>query len=220
MKNAVARFYDFLARPLFPSARLLLAVLVIPLLLSLTQPLWRISMLAPQYPSGLYLDIYAHKVDAGNDGHDVVEINTLNHYIGMHKIERSELADLDWLPFALGALALLTLRVAAIGDVLALLDLTVLCTYVFLFSFGRFYYRLYVFGHHLDPTAPVKVQPFTPVVFGTKQIANFTTTSLPQAGSLLVTAFAVGAVALLVWHLVAGRLAAERADRTAATRSA
>ena len=68
MKNAIGRFYDFLARPLFPSARLLLGLLVVPLLLSLSQPLWRISMTAPQYPQGLYLHHQpaAHRRAAGD----------------------------------------------------------------------------------------------------------------------------------------------------------
>ena len=60
------------------------------------------------------------------------------------------------------------------------------------------------------PDAPVKVQPFTPAIFGTKQIANFTTHSAPQAGSWLLAVFATGIVVLLLWHLVAGRREAVR----------
>jgi hypothetical protein len=39
----------------------------------------------------------------------------------MKKLDRADFTDLDWIPFAIGALALLALRVAAIGDVRALL---------------------------------------------------------------------------------------------------
>ena len=195
---------------------MVLAVLVVALVLSFTQPLWQIFLVAPQYPQGLRMDIYAYKLDGGNDGHDVAEINNLNHYIGMHKIDRSELADLDWLPFALGAMALLALRVAVVGDVRSLLDLAVMCHYVFLFSLGRFYYKLYSFGHHLDPTAPVHIAPFTPGVLGVKQIANFTTHSWPQGGTFMAATFASGVMVILAWHLVSGRLAAGRAERQAA----
>lgn len=205
MKNAVARFYDYLGRPLFPAARLLLAALVVPLVLSFTQPLWRIHMLAPQYPDGLYLDIYAHKLDGGNEGHDIVEINTLNHYIGMKHLDRAELSDLDWLPFGFGVLALMALRVAAIGTVRSLIDLTVFNLYVCSFAFARFIYKLYLYGHDLDPTAPVKVQPFTPAIFGTKQIANFTTHSYPGVGGYLIFAYAAGITLLTVWYLWDGR---------------
>ena len=161
-------------------------------------------MKAPQYPKGLYMEIYAHKLDGGHGGHDIEEINNLNHYIGMHKIDRGELSDLDWIPFAVGLLVVLALRCAVIGNVRALIDLVVMTGYVTAFAFGRFIYKLYVFGHNLDPSAPLKLKPFTPAIIGTKQIANFTTTSMPQTGSILVGIFATGITVLLVWHLVAG----------------
>ena len=196
------RFQAFLDRPLFPSARAALAILTIPLLLSFTMPIWKISMVAPQYPGGLYMDIWTYKLEGGADGQHIKEINTLNHYIGMHGIDDAASADLGWIPFALGALVLIALRVAAIGNVRSLLDLTVLTSYVSLFAFGRFIYRLYVFGHDLAPTAPVKI--------GTKQIANFTTTSLPMAGSYGIGLFVTGLLAITAWHLLAGRLEAKR----------
>jgi hypothetical protein len=213
MRPALARFYDFLDRPLFGWGRLGLAVLVIPLLLAFTAPLWRIEMKAPQYPKGLSLDIYAHKLEAGHEGRDLQEINTLNHYIGMHKIDRTELSDLDWIPFALIALALLTLRCAVIGNVRALVDLMVMGSFVALFSMARFVYKLYVYGHALDPQAPLKVEPFTPAILGEKQIANFHTASWPQMGSLYIGIFLVGLTAITAWHLIAGRLAFSRAPK-------
>ncbi len=213
VKQQLARFYEFLDRPLFGWARIVLALLVIPLVLAFGEPLWRISLRAPQYPNGLWMDVYMHKVEGGNDGQHIKEINTLNHYIGMHKIDRGELADLDWIPFAIGLLIVLALRCAAIGNVRSLIDLIVMTGYVTVFAFGRFIYKLYVFGHNLDPTAPLKVKPFTPAIFGTKQIANFTTTSMPQLGSALVGVFATGVAVLLCWHLLAGRAAMMRGER-------
>ncbi|MCY1016526.1 hypothetical protein [Pyxidicoccus sp. MSG2] len=204
------KFHAFLDKPLFDRARLVLALLVVPLLLTFTAPLWRIDLSAPQYPEGLSMQIWSYKLEGGGDGQHIQEINTLNHYIGMHAIDRAALSDLDWLPFAVGALALLALRVAALGSVRSLLDLTVLTAYVSLFGLGRFAYKLYVFGHDLSPTAPVKVEPFMPALLGTKQIANFTTASYPGLGSLYLGLFATGVVALTVWHLFVGRLRASR----------
>jgi copper chaperone NosL len=216
MKNALGRFYDFLDRPIYTRARLALVALVIPLILAFTAPLWKISLQAPQYPKGLYMEIFAHKLDGGHGGHDITEINTLNHYIGMHKIDRAELSELDWMPFALFALALLTLRCAAIGNVRMLVDLVVVTGFVASYSMGRFVYKLYVFGHNLDPKAPLEVEPFTPAIFGRKQIANFATESYPQLGSVYIGVFIAGVTGLLLWHLIAGRLAAARADARAA----
>lgn len=191
-----ARFYTALESGLLGRVRLLLAFLTFPLLLSFTFPLWHIRMVAPQYPRGLDLNIFAHTVTG-----DIQEVNTLNHYIGMARIDRAELSDLDWIPFALGALVLLTLRVSAIGKGRDLVDLFVLFFYFSAFSMGRFVYKLYVYGHNLDPRAPFTVEPFTPPILGTQQIANFTTTSLPGLATFLVGVYALGLVALAGWHL-------------------
>ena len=205
MRQPADNFWDFLDAPLRGRARLLLLVLIVPLLASFAFPLWRISMKAPQYPEGLTMDIYSHKVVGGNDGHDVAEINVLNHYIGMHTITREELRDLDWIPFGLVAMALLALRAALLGNVRTMIDLSMIAAYVSAVAFGRFVYMLWDFGHHLSETAPVKVAPFMPVVFGSKKIANFWTHSMPQLGSLLMGAFTVGVWGITLWYLIRGR---------------
>jgi hypothetical protein len=183
------------------------------LLLSFTQPLWNIRMLAPQYPQGLQLDIFAHTIQGGNEGLDLNEINTLNHYIGMRKLDKAEFSDLEWIPFAIGVLALLTLRVAAIGDVRSLVDLAALALYFSTFSAARFAFQLYTYGHNLDPHAPIRMEPFTPAIFGTKQIANFTTASYPRGATFLIGAFVATVVVLAGWHLLR---AARRARAPAA----
>ncbi len=129
----------------------------------------------------------------------------------MRTLDREAMSDLDWIPFALGALAIFTLRVAAIGNVSALVDLGVMTFYVSLFAFGRFVYTLYIFGHNLKPDAPVKVPGFMPAVLGSKKIANFTTHSWPQGGSILLGIFVTGILVVLLWHLVSGRRAAVHA---------
>ncbi len=190
-----------LDQPLDRPARLALLLLIIPMLLSFLQPLWRIRLKAPQYPYGLTLDIYAYTLRGGHDGQDINEINELNHYIGMKKIERGQFTDLDWIPFALGVLVLLTLRAAAIGTVRSLVDISVLTLYVSLFAMARFVYREYVFGHNLDTHAPVRIQPFMPVILGRKQLANFTTYGIPGVGSVLLGIFVIGLVAVTMGEL-------------------
>ncbi len=195
------RFYAELDRPLHRWARVAVILLALPMALSFTQPLWRIKMEAPQYPHGLYMDIYSYKLGGGHDGHDITEINELNHYIGMMKIVEGAMKDLNWIPFAFGALILLALRAGAIGSIRTLVDLSVIVVYVSLFSLVRFWYQLYTFGHSLDPHAAVHVAPFMPVMLGTKQIANFTTHGYPMAGTVLVAAFALGLMGITAWHL-------------------
>ena len=64
-----------------PRAFLVLAFLL--LIPSYLFPLWTLTMFAPQYPEGLRMGIYSYKLEGGNNGQDVKEINVLNHYIGM-----------------------------------------------------------------------------------------------------------------------------------------
>ncbi len=205
MSNALDAFYRFLDEPIFPWARVVLAVLTIFVGLSFTAPMWHINMKAPQYPQGLDLYIYSYKVDGGNDGNDVQEINVLNHYIGMAPLDRAALSDLDWIPFLFAAMIILALRTAVIGKVGSMLDLLVMTTYAGAFGFGRLYYKLYTFGHNLDPRAPVTVEPFMPVMLGKKQIANFLTEAGPGLGTWYVAIFATGLTLLLLIHLIVGR---------------
>ena len=199
MQGPADRFHALMAEPLVPWTRLLLLGLVIPLALSFTQPLWNIHLVAPQFSQSLDLDIYSHTIEG-----DIGEINTLNFSIGMARIDPRAFSELDWLPFAMSALILLTLRVAAVGSVRSLIDLSVLLFYFSAFSMSRFYYTLYRFGHNLDPYATVEVEPFTPAMLGTQQIADITTSSYPQGGTWLIGAFALGVVFLTVWHVVRG----------------
>ncbi len=214
LKAGLAAFPESLNSTVRPRQRLLLAALVVPLCLSFFFPLWRISMKAPQYPRGLHMDIYAYKLDGGHDGHDVAELNELNHYIGMRKLDRAGVPELGWIPFAFGALALLTFRVAVLGRGRDLVDLSVVICYVTIFFFARFVLMLYRYGHDLDPTAALTLKPFMPVVIGSKQIANFTTQSYPLAGTFLTAIFAAGVVGLTLWHIFRGPRATAAASGT------
>jgi hypothetical protein len=211
MGNALDGFYRFLDEPIFPWARVVLALLTIFVGLSFTAPMWHINMSAPQYPEGLDLYIYSYTVEGGNDGNDIQEINVLNHYIGMAPLDRAALSDLDWIPFLFAGMIILALRTALVGKVGSMLDLLVLTTYAGIFGFGRLYYKLYTFGHDLDPKAPVTVDPFTPVMWGKKQIANFLTEAGPGLGTWYVAVFATGLTLLLLVHLARGRRAHVRA---------
>ena len=57
VRQQLSRFYEFLDRPLFGWSRVVLALLVIPLVLAFGEPLWKISLRAPQYPNGLWMDV-------------------------------------------------------------------------------------------------------------------------------------------------------------------
>ena len=196
--SRVSAMHGILDRPVNRTGRILLLAATLLLLLGGTLPLWRISLVAPQYAEGLTLDMYAYQIVAGNKGQDLAEINTLNHYIGMKPIAQADFLEMKVLPFAIGVFALLALRSVVIGRIVSLVDLSVLFLYFGAFSLGSFAYRLYTYGHQLDPHAPMKIAPFMPVVMGSQQIANFVQTSLPLAGTICMTAFLVLLIAALV----------------------
>jgi len=205
MTSWLSGFYRHLSDPIVPWTRLALAFAVIPLALASSLPLWRLHFEAPQYPKGLDLHIYSYTIAGGNDGVDLPEINTLNHYVGMKKLDPADFRDLDFLPFAMGALALLALRVAVIGDVRSLLDLAVLTGYFGIFSLGRFVYMLYNYGHSLDPRAPIQMAAFMPPVIGSKQMGNFVVSSWPGPGTFLMLVFATIVMGFALWHTLRPR---------------
>jgi len=181
-----------------PRARLTVLGAGALLIVALFFPLWQITMFANQFPEGIRLSIYAYKLVGGNGGADLQGINILNHYIGMRDIQAADFVEMKFIPFLLGVFVLLGLRTAVFARVRDLVDLTVLFVYFSLFSFGTFWYRMYSYGHQLDPEAAIKVPPFTPPVLGHQHIANFDVYSTPGLGTVLLAAFALGLVTLLV----------------------
>jgi hypothetical protein len=177
-------------------------------------PLWNLTMFAPQYPDGLRLDIYPYTLVGGNRGQDIKEINVLNHYIGMHELVNDSFTEFKWMPFVIGALGLLILRAAAHGTVVALVDVTMLFLYFGAFSLWSFGYKLYQYGHDLDPTAAVRVPPFTPPIFGYAKIANFEVYSYPQPATYAMAGVGVLLVAALTaaWVKSRRRAATEAAQ--------
>lgn len=191
------RFFDV---PLNLRSRLfvlLAAVLMVP---SYFTPLWEMTLYSNQFPDGLVLKIYSYKLEGGKTPNrdDLKEINSLNHYIGMRALQEEDFTEFQWIPFVVGGMALLALRVVVLGKMSALVDLVVLFSYFGLFSLWSFYHKLYLYGHTLDPTAAVKVPPFTPPVFGHRTMANFEVYNYPDVGSFFMVLVPV-ALATAIW---------------------
>jgi hypothetical protein len=202
VRALIERSNRFLELPLGLRPRGLLLLALVLLLPSYLFSLYDMTMFAPQYPEGLRLHIYSYKLDGGNEGQDVKEINVLNHYIGMRELDTASFTEFNWIPFVVGALGLLFLRTAVMGRMTHLVDTLVLYLYFGLFALWSFGFKMYTYGHSLSPTASVKVAGFTPPLFGYKKIANFEVYSYPGPGSY---ALAVVAVLLVLAMLLAWR---------------
>ncbi len=209
MQSFLERGTKFFDLPLSGSSRIVIVVAALALVFTLVFPLWTLTLYSNQFPDGLKLDIYSYKLEGGRteERDDLREINSLNHYIGMRPLLESDFAEFVWLPLVVGFFVIFALRAAVLGHMSNLVDSAVLFLYFGLFSLWSFYNKLYAYGHHLDPTAPVKVPPFTPTLFGSKQLANFTVFSYPAAASYFMAAFFV----LLVFAIWLSRPRQQRA---------
>ena len=205
MERLIKRIPVLLAEPLVSKSRLLVLLAALALVPTLILPIWHMTFLAQQYPEGLDLYIHSQSLVGGDDGNDLTEINVLNHYIGMPELKEEDFTEFKWIPLVLGLIAVLTLRAAAIGTLGSLLDVLVLSAYFAAFSMWSFYHKLYLYGHNLDPRAAVRVDPFTPPVFGHRLVGQFEVWSYPAAGSYLL---ALSGILLLVAFALSYRIAA------------
>jgi hypothetical protein len=133
----------------------------------------------------------------------------------MQKLDRAMFVELDWLPFGFGALGLLLLRASALGKVASLVDLSTITVYFTGFSVFRFVFKMHSYGHDLAHDAPIKIKPFMPALWGTKEVGNFTTHAYPGTGSYLLSVFALGLLFVTLFHLVEGRRRSRRERQSA-----
>lgn len=151
--------------------------------LSTVLPLWSMTMRAPQYPKGLHLHAYGTTMVG-----DLRELNILNHYIGMPPIEAPAFETAVF-PIGIGVLVALCL-LAPVNRWLQ--RRAVFATALTpLFILADLQWRLYLFGHSLDPHAPIRLKPFTPLVLGTSRMGNFESMSMVSTGILCLVGAAV-----------------------------
>lgn len=176
--------------PMRPISRIMIALSALALLVLLVVPIWRIDLAAPQYPEGLYLQIFADRFEG-----DVDKINGLNHYIGMAYIKNEMFQEFTYLPKVIMLLAALGLVAAAWGKrILLFLGLVTLSLFG-AWALWRMWDWGYAYGHNLDPRAAIKVEDmaYQPPLIGHKQLLNFDAWSTPDTGGWIL----FGVMALL-----------------------
>jgi len=146
-------------------------------------PIWRITLFAPQYPSGLSMDIWVDKI---TDENAMKNINILNHYVGMKMIEPDSIPELTYFPIVIYVLIGLGLLAAVIDRKKVYLSFVVLMILLGILGVYDFYLWEYDYGHDLSEMAPIKVpgQAYQPPLLGGKWLLNFYATSYPHWGSL------------------------------------
>jgi hypothetical protein len=205
--SASATRIAFPVRPATPSvvaasaAQLLeLALLVIAgalLLMSMVLPYWQITLHAPQYPKGLVVQAYLFEL-AG----DVSEVDGLNHYIGMMKLDDAATIERQIALVAIPLMALLAVASVWLRGVWRVLARLPIVIFPLVFIADLFAW-LYYAGHSLDPHAALSssIKPFTPSILGAGGIGQFTTEAEFLAGFALA---AFAALIVLIVSLIPG----------------
>ncbi len=195
----MTRAISFFGTPLGLPSRVLVFLAALLVLPSLLLPLWTMTLYSNQFPDGLELKIYSFKLEGekSENRDDLIEINSLNHYIGMRALKEDDFTEFKWIPFVLGAFILLGLRAVVLGRMSMVVDLFVMFVYFGLFSLWSFYHKLFLYGHELDPMAAIKIPPFTPPMLGHHTLANFEVYSYPAWGSLAMALVPVVLVAAI-----------------------
>ncbi len=182
-------------------SRLLLAAAALLLAAVYFLPLWKVHLVAPQYPEGLGMYISVDRVE-GVSEHDIRNINALNHYIGMKPIEPDAIPELRFMPIVVAVLIGAGLLAAAVGRRYLLYGWLALLVLVAAVGLVDFYRWGYDYGHNLDlENAAIKIpgMAYQPPLIGRKQLLNITATSLPAAGGVILI------VSLLLALLASGR---------------
>jgi nitrous oxidase accessory protein len=173
----------------------LLPVMFVPIL-----PLWKITLVAPQYREGLVMKIYVNDLQG-----DLRSINILNHYVGMKEIRPDAFPEFGYLPWVLTVFGGVALLAAIIGRrwaaFLGWLGFAVFGT-TMMFHFAAW---LHDYGSNLDPKAALKMGAFTPPLFGTNHLGNFTAHSYPHLGALILLLAGILGPVLVLMDLIAIR---------------
>lgn len=158
-------------------------------------PIWSISLDAPQYPEGIGLKIHVNTI-VGEEENDLQNINNLNHYIGMKRIEPDSIAELRYMPFIIGIMCALGIITGLIGKRNLVLAWAILFIIIGAVGLTDFYMWEYDYGHNLDPHAAIKIDgmSYQPPLLGSKQLLNFTAHSFPDAGGYIVGVSILGAL--------------------------
>ena len=135
---------------------------------------------------------------------DLHELTILNHYIGMPPIEAPAF-ETAMFPVGIALLVGLCL-IAPLHKWPRRLAVTATAAMP-LVILADLQWRLYLFGHSLNPTAPIRLKPFTPLVIGETHMGNFESHGMVSWG---FWCFVVAALLLYLGARIGRRAAARR----------
>jgi len=167
--------------------KVLLIIAGMLVLVSLLFPYWRVDLKAGIYPKGLRLQIRPYRLEG-----DVIEIDKLNHYIGMRKLQSAgQLERKLAVPLILIAgLCLLALPYVPRKWSIWLAIPALVFPVAFV---AELYWWLRDSGINLDPKAPLNhsIKPFIPEIYGEGKVGQFGANANFQIGFYMTLLAAV-----------------------------
>ena len=163
-------------------------------------PLWSVRLTAPQYPEGLGMHIRINTVQGATEN-DLDNINNLNHYIGMRRIEPSAIPELRFMPWIVAGIVVIGLLTTAVARRWLLYLWTSAFLLIATAGLVDFWRWEYDYGHNLDNAHAVLKIPgmtYQPPLIGGKQLLNFHASSWPAVGGVLAGV----AMALALWAVL------------------
>ena len=168
-------------------------------------PLWKITLIAPQYPEPLGLNIHITHLSDGVQYNDVKNIDLLNHYIGMAHLPTEEnvakkevkpFIEFTIFPIVIGIMIALGVLAAFKGNKKWYLYWLIVMILLGIAGLTDFYLWLSSYGHNLNPNAILKITDkatgkpmgYQPPFFGFKQLLNFKVYSYPALGAYFIAA--------------------------------
>lgn len=172
----------------------LVVIAAIAVLASMALPYWDLTLHAPQYPRGLQIQATISEMRG-----QVFEVDGLNHYIGMMKLEDAAKLERRLAPFIIPVIALLAVASVWVRGRWKWLLVLPLIIYPIAFVVDLSAW-LYYAGHSLDPRAALSssIKPFTPRVLGVGTIGQFSTEAHFAIGYYLALASALLALAATI----------------------
>lgn len=171
----------------------MMSAAVAAIVASFFYPWWHITLYAPQYPHGLRMSISLTGVTG-----DVSEIDELNHYIGMAKLETVATREREYAAYGVAGVGVAVLAMTMLlGRKLGWFIIAPALAFPSAFVADS-YYWLHRCGHTLDPHAPIRLAAFTPQLFGNGEIGQFLTFALPSPGFWIACAGAALVIAATV----------------------
>ncbi len=167
---------------------------------------WELRLNAPQFPGGLFIQATSYEIQDSpkTPFDDIDQVDGLNHYIGMMSLGDAAQFEMS---IAIPAIVIfLAMGIAAAfwkNKWAPMLTIPiVLFPWIYFIDLA---YWLWYAGHNLDDMAAITIDPFTPRVFGTGVIAQFSTDALFREGWYLAILAGILCVVAIVLSLRRGK---------------